>query len=499
MNEPQTRIISITTALALVLALIIVAGFPLGYFLVKYYNLNEVLKARAEARAIFATQIISNNPDLWQFESIRLEHFLLQETDSGEPEEQRIIDLKGQIVAQTFRSLTSPVHTISYPLYESGRLVAYLEISRSLRPLFVATLTWGAVSLLLGAAVFLTLKSYPLRALSQTLTLLNKERQRFQVIFQSRMMAVAVLDRDCTILDANPTFLNLTLLSKEELRDHNFMDLELSEGREGMGPLFQELLGRQRESFNLEMCYQRRDGVLRWGDLSVFALYEATKNTSFFAMFNDITERKQSEAALQDSYLKIKQALSGIVQALSCTIELKDPYTSGHQQRVAQLACAICEVMGLSPEHIERMRILGYLHDIGKLAVPAEILIKPGKLSEIELSIVKTHAQKGYEILNKLDFGWPIAQAVYQHHERLNGSGYPQGLTGSDINQEARILAVADVVEAMVSHRPHRAAMGIDEALEEISKNKGISYDREVVEACRKLFIEQGFRFEAVA
>ncbi|MHB9074757.1 MAG: PAS domain S-box protein [Desulfobaccales bacterium] len=625
MNEPQKRIVSITTTLAMALALIIIAGIPLGYFLVKYYNLNEVLKARAETRAIFATQIISNNPDLWQFESIRLEHFLSQETDSGEPEEQRIIDLKGQIVAQTSRRLASPVHTISYPLYESGRVVGYLEISRSLRPLLDYSLFFGVLSLLLGAAVYLTLKSYPLRALSQTLTLLNKEQQRFQVIFQSSLMAVAVLDRDCTILDANPTFLNLTLMSKEELRDYNFLELELSEEREGMGRLFQELLEGQLESFHLEMSYQRRDGVLRWGDLSVFALHEATEeNISFFAMFNDITRRKQaeedlrqnenkyralvetsfdwiwevdaqsrytfvsvkaidilgytpeemlgrtpfdfmpedeavriheafaaivavkqpfsalenvnvhrdgrlivlessgvpifgpngefmgyrgtdrditarkqSEAALQDSYLKMKQALNGVVQALSYTIELKDPYTAGHQQRVAQLACAISEALGWSPEHIERIRILGYLHDIGKIAVPAQILIKPGKLSEMEFEIVKTHPQKGYEILNKLSFGWPIAQAVHQHHERLDGSGYPQGLTGSDIIQEARILAVADVVEAMVSHRPHRPAMGIDQVLEEISKNKGILYDPEVVEACIKLFREQGFRFEA--
>lgn len=627
MNEPQQRIVSITTTLALVLALIIVGGIPLGYFLVKYYNLNEVLKARAEARAIFATQIISNNPDLWQFESIRLEHFLSQETDSGEPEEQRIIDLKGQIVAQTSRRLASPVHTIPYPLYESGRVVAYLEISRSLRPLSEYSLSFGVLSLVLGTAVYVTLKSYPLRALSQTLTLLNKERQRFQVIFQSGLMAVAVLDRGCTILDTNPTFSNLTLLSKEELRDRNFLDLELSEDRDGMRILFQELLEGQRESFHLEMRYQRRDGVLRWGDLSVFALHGPTKeNISFFAMFNDITIRKQveedlrqseskyralvetsfdwiwevdaqsrytfispqvidilgfapeemlgrtpfdfmpedeaariheafaaivavkrpfsalenvnihrdgrrivlessgapilgsdgelkgyrgtdrditarkhSEAALRDSYLKMKQALNGIVQALACTIELKDPYTAGHQQRVTQLAGAICEVMGLASEQIERVRILGYLHDIGKIAVPGQILIKPGKLSEMEFDIVKTHAQKGYEILDKLSFGWPIAQAVYQHHERLDGSGYLQGLSGSDIIQEARILAVADVMEAMVFHRPQRPGLGIDQALEEISTNKGILYDPEVVEACLKLFREQGFRFEAYA
>jgi response regulator RpfG family c-di-GMP phosphodiesterase len=206
-----------------------------------------------------------------------------------------------------------------------------------------------------------------------------------------------------------------------------------------------------------------------------------------------LTERKQAEEELQYTLTKLRKALGGIIQAMTLTVEARDPYTAGHQRRVGDLARAIGEEMGVSEEQIDGIRMAGAIHDIGKICVPAEILSKPGRLSDLEYSMIKTHPEIAYDILKTIEFPWPVAEIVLQHHERMNGSGYPQGLSGEDILLEARILGVADVVEAMASHRPYRSALGIDRALEEISQNKGVLYDSEVVDACVNLFVEKGF------
>jgi len=211
--------------------------------------------------------------------------------------------------------------------------------------------------------------------------------------------------------------------------------------------------------------------------------------------FTDITPRKRAEDELKKSWEQQKIAMEGTVQAIAYTIETRDPYTAGHQRRVTKLACLIGEVMRLSPDRIEGLRMSGELHDIGKIHVPAEILSKPGKISEAEYTIIKTHSQVGHDILKTIEFPWPVAKIVLQHHERMDGSGYPQGLKGERILLEARILAVADVIEAMATHRPYRPALSIEEALKEISKNKGKLYDARVVEACLKVFKEKKFKF----
>jgi putative nucleotidyltransferase with HDIG domain len=212
--------------------------------------------------------------------------------------------------------------------------------------------------------------------------------------------------------------------------------------------------------------------------------------------FTDITPRKKAEDELKKSWQQQKIAMEGTVQAIAYTIETRDPYTAGHQRRVTKLACLMGEVMGLSTDRIEGLRMSGELHDIGKIQVPAEILSKPGKISEAEYTIIKTHAQVGHDILKTIEFPWPVAKIVLQHHERMDGSGYPQGLKGERILLEARILAVADVIEAMATHRPYRPALSIEEALKEISNNKGKLYDAKVVEACLKVFKEKEFSFE---
>ncbi|OEU47845.1 MAG: hypothetical protein BA872_06205 [Desulfobacterales bacterium C00003060] len=200
-------------------------------------------------------------------------------------------------------------------------------------------------------------------------------------------------------------------------------------------------------------------------------------------------------ASLQDSMDKWQKALEGSINAMALTVELRDPYTAGHQQRVADLACAIAAEMGIPEDRIDGLRMAATIHDIGKLCIPAEILSKPGNINEIEFNIIKTHAKAGYNILKSIEFPWPIADMVVQHHERIDGSGYPSGLSGAETLLEAQILSVADVVEAMASHRPYRPALGLDKALEEISKHSGVLYNPEVAEACLKVFKERGFGF----
>jgi PAS domain S-box-containing protein len=210
----------------------------------------------------------------------------------------------------------------------------------------------------------------------------------------------------------------------------------------------------------------------------------------------DITERKQMEEERKQNIDRLLNAMEATIQAMALMSEMRDPYTAGHQLRVTHLADTIAKEMGISEDRRPAVHMSGLVHDLGKIYVPAEILTKPGRLNQIEFSMIKGHPTAGYNILKTIEPPWPIAQIVLQHHERLDGSGYPNGLSGEAIVLEARVLAVADVVEAMASHRPYRAALGIDKALEEISKNRGVLYDTKVVDACLKLFYEKGFKFK---
>jgi putative nucleotidyltransferase with HDIG domain len=210
----------------------------------------------------------------------------------------------------------------------------------------------------------------------------------------------------------------------------------------------------------------------------------------------DRTYRRNLEQKVEERTAELQKTLSGVIYALTMTVEYRDPYTAGHQQQVADLASTIAKEMGFPEDKIMGIRMAGALHDIGKIAVPVEILSKPGRLSKTEFELIKNHSQVGHDILNSIKFPWPLSQIILQHHERMDGSGYPNGLLGKEILIEARIIGVADVVEAMASHRPYRPALGIDKALEEISINKGKLYDVEVVNACLKVFKDKGFKFK---
>ena len=213
------------------------------------------------------------------------------------------------------------------------------------------------------------------------------------------------------------------------------------------------------------------------------------------SLIQDVTRRRQAEQQLRDSVLRLVAITDGVITALSRSVEMRDPYTAGHERRVGELAAAIARSLGLAAESVQHVQIAGRLHDVGKIMIPAEILSKPGRLSEMEFTLIKDHPQAAYGILEPIEFDFPLAEIVVQHHERLDGSGYPAGLAGDAILPEARILAVADVVEAMSSHRPYRPALGTEVALAEVREHAGEKYDADVVVACARLFEEQGFQF----
>ena len=247
-----------------------------------------------------------------------------------------------------------------------------------------------------------------------------------------------------------------------------------------------------------------------FGSLTVYAAepdaFDREEATLLTELANDIaygigvmetrSKHRKAEDALKQSFGTLRNVLEGTVYALAEMSEQRDPYTAGHQRRVAQLACAIAREMGLPKNQIEGIRMSALLHDIGKMHVPSEILTRPGQISDLETGMIEAHARVGYEILRTIEFPGPVAKTVLQHQERLDGSGYPAGLSDGEILLEARILAVADVVEAMSSHRPYRATLGMNKALKEISQNRGILYDPDVVDACLILLSKKKFKFE---
>jgi PAS domain S-box-containing protein len=247
---------------------------------------------------------------------------------------------------------------------------------------------------------------------------------------------------------------------------------------------------------NLENNFRTKEGEILYG-LTSATVIDLNGVQCSLSITRDITQRIQTEEQLRESLKQVRQAVATTVQVLVLAVEGRDPYTSGHQQRTTDLARSIATEMHLSPEMIEGIRLAGFVHDLGKITIPSEILSKPSKLSENEFALVKRHAWIGYNILKDVKSPWPLADIVYQHHERMDGSGYPRRLRGEEIIMEARIMAVADVVEAMSSHRPYRPALGIGIALEEIEKNKGTLYDAAVVDVCLRLFREEGFQFKS--
>jgi len=238
----------------------------------------------------------------------------------------------------------------------------------------------------------------------------------------------------------------------------------------------------------------RKDGTIFYADINT-TKYTINNQNYAAGFFHDTTERKEAKKTLEESHKKTIKLLEETIKTLATIVEVRDPYTAGHQKRVTQLATSIAKEMGLEQDRIDAIRTAAAIHDIGKINIAASILAKPGKISDLEYEMIKTHPKASFDMIKNIDFAQPVANIVLQHHERINGTGYPKGLCGDDIMLEAKILAVSDVVEAMASHRPYRPSLGIDAALEEIEKNKATLYDPGVVDACIEVIKQDKLKF----
>lgn len=332
----------------------------------------------------------------------------------------------------------------------------------------------------------------------QSETALQEGEVLFRGIATSAKDAIIVIDNDAKVSFWNPAAEKMFGYTWDEVSGKNLHSFLIPEQYH---KAFNSGFDKFRDSGEglavgktLEFSALNREGTEFPIELSISAM-EIKRKWVAIATIRDISARKQSENELRDNLSLLRQTMGGIVQAMLLLVEARDPYTAGHQRRVSHLARMIAQKMGLSKNQIEGIRTAGIVHDIGKMSVPSDILSKPTRLSELEFGLVKTHSQVGHDILEGINFAWSLADITYQHHERLDGSGYPQGLPKDEIRIEARVLAAADVVEAMASHRPYRPARDIEEAIDEISSNKGILYDPDVVDACIEVIKEKRFEF----
>jgi PAS domain S-box-containing protein/putative nucleotidyltransferase with HDIG domain len=329
----------------------------------------------------------------------------------------------------------------------------------------------------------------------QLIVELAESEEKYRTVFENTGTATTIIEEDKIISMANTQFEKLSGYSKEEIENKmKWTDFVIPEDLERMKRYY---IARRKSGGKAPTEYEFRLIDKKGNIKDIFlkiGMIPGTKKS--VASLMDITERKQAEEKLQETHQRLKKTMNATIETMSRMIEAKDPYTSNHQHRVCQLAIRIAREMKLPEDKIEGIRIASLIHDIGKIGLPAEILSKPTKLTDIEFNLIKGHSQIGYDISKSIDFSYPVADIILQHHERLDGSGYPNNLKADNILLEARILGVADIVEAMSSHRPYRPALGIDKALEEISQNRGTLYDPEVVDACLKLFKEKGFKFE---
>ena len=322
---------------------------------------------------------------------------------------------------------------------------------------------------------------------------LRISESRYRRLFETAQDVILLINAvTAQIEDVNPYLMKMLGFSHEE-----FLGKKLWE----VGPFAD--IAQSKEMFEV----LQEKGYVRYEDLPlktkagvpiqvefVSNAYDCEGIKVIQCNIRDISERKIAEGISLRYVEQLKVALLNTVEVATIISEMRDPYTSGHEKRVARIALAIGAEMGLDETRQEGLRVAGYLHDVGKIGIPLEILSRPGKLGLVEHALIREHARAGYDLLHNMEWPWPVAEVALQHHERVDGSGYPQGLKGDAILLEARIMAVADVVEAMSSHRPYRTALGLDTALAEIESGRRIKYDVDVADACLALFREKGFK-----
>jgi PAS domain S-box-containing protein/putative nucleotidyltransferase with HDIG domain len=322
---------------------------------------------------------------------------------------------------------------------------------------------------------------------------LADSEQRYRRLFESAKDGILILDAvSGRITQANPYICQLLGHQAQELISKKLWEIGFLLDKDRSMLLFAELQDKGYVRYE-NLPLRSADGSMKEVEF-VSNAYLVGEQRVIQCNIRDISDRRAAERLAQLYQQETLQSLQDMVAALVALSEARDPYTAGHQARVAELATAIATEMGLDEHQIEGIRIGGLVHDIGKFAIPAEILVKPTALKKEEMALIRTHVQEGADVLRQIHFPWPVAEAVLQHHERLDGSGYPQGLQGEAIGLEGRILGVADTVEAMATHRPYRFSKGLEAALDVIESGKGKIYDSAVVDACLRLFRQKGYQ-----
>jgi len=332
---------------------------------------------------------------------------------------------------------------------------------------------------------------------------LLRERSMVDRIMKTSPAGISVVNRDGRIIFANKRAQEILGLSVDEITGLTYDSLEwrITDFDGNPFPIenlpFARVISSGNPAYGIRHAINSPDGRRVYLSINGAPIVDekGSINEVVFTI-DDVTEQRRSEEKISQTIEKLWRSINDTIRSMAMMVETRDPYTAGHQERVANLAAAIAQDLNLPQEQINGIRMAGVIHDIGKMNIPAEILSKPTKLSHIEFELIKSHAKIGYDILKTIELPYSVANITYQHHERIDGSGYPQKLKGDEILLDARILAVADVVEAMASHRPYRPAIGIDAALKEIEKNRGVLYDDTVADVCLKLFREKGYRIE---
>ena len=351
----------------------------------------------------------------------------------------------------------------------------------------------------LGAAVQRVLSmEQGIRARKAAEKSLRESEAKFRALVESTSDWIWELDEHGKFTYSSPQVHALLGYVAEDVIGKSPFDLMTPEEARRLEEPIATIMSERNHFHLLENANLHKDGRVVFLEASGVPMFDSLGTyKGHRGIDRDITERKEAEKERRANAEKVEQILLQTIAAIAATVEARDPYTAGHERRVAVLAAAIAREMGLPEETVHGIALAASIHDLGKIRVPAEILSKPGKLNPIEYELVKVHSQTGYDIIKDVQFTLPIAQMVLQHHERLDGSGYPQGLKDGQILLEAKILAVADVVEAMLSHRPYRPGLGAEAALEEITRQRGVFYDPVVVDSCIALFKDKKFEFES--
>ena len=404
---------------------------------------------------------------------------------------------EGELLARSFVDITHPEHVgsdvESVKQVARGEIPSYRTEKRYIRK--DGRVVWGALTATAmrdanGRTQYFLSMIEDITARRESEAALAESERKYRELANDLPTCVFEADLDGQVTYANRTGLEWFGYAEEEIVGHKSITDMVAEGERERAARTMRRAVEDGEVPTGEYTVVRRDGSSFPALVSSRAIMHDGRPIGVRGILIDISERVETAR-------RVERALAGTIHALAVTTEMRDPYTAGHQERVTKLAVAIGRKMELPEARLEGLRVAGLLHDVGKVSVPAEILSKPTGLSEIEFALVRSHPETGHAILREIDFPWPVAAIVLQHHERMDGSGYPNGLHGEEILLEARILAVADTVEAMASHRPYRAAFGIAEVLAELARGAGRVFDADAASACQELFAEDGFQWDA--